>query len=203
MPSWVWSSPGGRCVRFSAAHVYRILFERSLQGGSLQISLSLSLSLSLLPPRLPSFLPSTLFLLLCIRLLLRLLLALSHACERAPQMVEFATFDRALINLVLISMGEFSAWEELYLISPIVGSAFFFSYVAVVTVLMMNITLSIVVESFVGAAAQSDGATSVFADAFVSIMIDVHLALKVSNSLLFYLSRTFHANPAHNLTRSP
>ena len=75
-------------------------------------------------------------------------------------------------------MGEFGAWEELYLISPIVGSAFFFSYVAVVTVLMMNITLSIVVESFVGAAAHSHGATSVFSDAFVSIMIDVHLALK-------------------------
>ena len=49
------------------------------------------------------------------------------------QMVEFSTFDRALINLVMIALGEFGSWEELYLISPVVGSLFFFSYIAVVT----------------------------------------------------------------------
>tara|TARA_B110000208_G_scaffold45286_1_gene60032 strand:+ start:59 stop:1339 length:1281 start_codon:yes stop_codon:yes gene_type:complete len=91
------------------------------------------------------------------------------------QMREFASFDRSVIHLVLVSLGEFSAWEELYLISPYVGSLFFFSYIAVVTVLMMNIILSIIVDSFIAAGARSASSTSVFADAALTLMIDFHL----------------------------
>ena len=94
------------------------------------------------------------------------------------QMVEFATFERATINLALVSMGEFGSFEELYLISPVVGTLFFFSYIAIVTVLMMNIILSIVVESFVRASAKSNGATSVYEDAAISCMMDVHEVLR-------------------------
>ena len=94
------------------------------------------------------------------------------------QMVEFATFERATINLALVSMGEFGSFEELYLISPVVGTLFFFSYIAIVTVLMMNIILSIVVESFVRASAKSNGATSVYEDAAISFMMDVHELLR-------------------------
>ena len=95
------------------------------------------------------------------------------------QMREFASFDRSVINLVLVSLGEFGVWEELYLISPYVGSLFFFSYIAVVTVLMMNIILSIIVDSFIGAEHRSAGSTSVFADAALSLMIDFHLGTYV------------------------
>jgi len=45
---------------------------------------------------------------------------------------------------------------------------------------MMNIILSIVVESFVRASTKSMGATSVFADGALSLMIDLHLLIKAS-----------------------
>ena len=107
-------------------------------------------------------------------------------------MREFATFDRSVINLVLISMGEFGAWEELYLISPLVGSLFFFSYLAIVTVLMMNIILAIVVDSFEVAAVASEGATSVFHDMAVTFMVDIHLFCKLVSCTL--PSKSAHLN---------
>ena len=94
------------------------------------------------------------------------------------QMIEFATFEKATINLALVAMGEFATFEELYLISPVVGTLFFFSFIAIVTVLMMNIILSIVVESFVRASHMSDGVTSVYEDAALSITMDIHQLLR-------------------------
>lgn len=60
----------------------------------------------------------------------------------------FSTFERSLVSLILVALGDFSLWPDVQAIEREIGPLFFLSYVFLVTVLMINIVLAIIIESF-------------------------------------------------------
>ena len=92
------------------------------------------------------------------------------------QSPNFSSFNNALLTLLLIGFGEFGTYEEVVGVENEVGPIFFFTYILLVTVIMVNIVLAIVVDAFGKTQADNSERSSLPEDVLVLLDRDLHTA---------------------------
>ena len=88
------------------------------------------------------------------------------------QSAHFQSFTSSVITLCLVALGEFSTWEEIQVVEKEMGPFFFFSYIVLVTVLMVNIVLAIVVDAFMRSQERPER-TALIDDVYILMTMDI------------------------------
>jgi len=85
----------------------------------------------------------------------------------------FASFYDSLLTLSLIALGEYGTYDDVRNIETTVGPIFFFSYILLVSILIINIVLAIVVSAFEQTQADQTELSSLPEDLFILMDRDV------------------------------
>merc|ERR1719316_553544 len=80
------------------------------------------------------------------------------------EMKEYSTIDRALISMLLVILGEFE-WEDMREVGRGVAGVWFVTFNFLVVIIMLNMLLSIVMDTYMEVKGQTGGAETLISQA--------------------------------------